>query len=223
MKIEHYVWHTEIISKSEKEIAMYIMGFDDYASEDFNILLAMEALCTSKGISDNAIETYQQYKQQGLEQRKMVLPNYTYTGALADAYTRNQSIIDEFRSNTDYQNFSRQLFEACHFDGEMPISDENVAVLQERVFEIEQQNTKIISDIKREIGLEILTISWPRLPNNYWDYSLPGQLIFEVYKYEESFISELQKLAYHHIESFTFEPIVRFDDVQEWKLTIQLK
>ncbi|MBU3660914.1 MAG: hypothetical protein FGM14_13640 [Flavobacteriales bacterium] len=223
MKIEHHVWFPEIVQKSEKEISMYVMGFDVYKPEDFNLLFAMEALCAAKGISEEALEKYQQFKQQGFAERRVSLPNYTYSGPLADEYTRNQSVMDEFRSNPDYQNFSRQLFEACHFDGEMPMTDENLALLQDRVFEIERKNMKIMQQIQREIGLEILTTSWPRLPNNYWDYSLPTQLTFEVFKYEESFVQELQEKANAYIASFSVEPIVRFEDEQEWKVTIKLK
>jgi hypothetical protein len=223
MKIEHHVWFPEIISKSEKEVEMYVMGFDDYQPEDFNLLFAMEALCAVKGISEEAIDRYQQFKQQGLAEKKVALPNVTYSRPLADEYTRNQAVMDEFRSNPDYQTFSRQLFEACHFDGEMPMTDDNLALLQERVFEIERKNMKIMQQIQREVELEILTTAWPRLPNNYWDYSLPTQLTFEVFEYEETFINELQQKAQQYIDSFSCKPIVRFEDEQEWKIIIQLK
>jgi hypothetical protein len=115
------------------------------------------------------------------------------------------------------------LFEACHFDGEMPMTDDNLALLQERVFEIERKNMKIMQQIQREVELEILTTAWPRLPNNYWDYSLPTQLTFEVFEYEETFINELQQKAQQYIDSFSCKPIVRFEDEQEWKIIIQLK
>lgn len=223
MKIDHHVWFPEIIQKSEKEISMYVMGFDLYKPEDFNLLFAMEALCAAKGISDEAIDTYQQFKQHGLAERRVSLPNYTFSGPLADEYTRNQSAIDEFRSNPDYQNFSRQLFEACHFEGEMPTTDENLALLQDRVFEIERKNMKIMQQIQCEIGLEILTTSWPRLPNGYWNYALPTQLTFEVFDYEESFVKELQEKANVYIASFSIEPFMRFEGEQEWKVTVKLK
>jgi hypothetical protein len=223
MKIEHHVWFPEIIGKSEKEVEMYVMGFEAYQPEDFNLLFAMEALCTAKGISDEAIEAYQQFKQQGFAEKKVTLPNFTYSGPLADEYTLNQAVMDEFRSNPDYQTFSRQLFEACHFDGKMPMTDDNLALLQERVFEIERKNMKIMQKIQREVGLEILTTAWPRLPNNYWDYSLPTQLTFEVFEYEVAFINELQQKAQQYIDSFSCEPIVRYEDEQEWKVKIQLK
>jgi hypothetical protein len=223
MKIEHHVWFPEINNKSEKEVEMYVMGFEAYQPEDFNLLFAMEALCAAKGIAEEAIESYQQFKQQGFAEKRVSLPKFTYSGPLADEYTRNQAIMDEFRSNPDYQTFSRQLFEACHFDGEMPMTDDNLALLQDRVYEIELKNVKIMQQIQREVGLEILTISWPRLPNNYWDYTLPTQLTFEVFQYEEAFISELQQRAQQYIDYFSYEPIVRFEDEQEWKVTIKLK
>jgi len=223
MKIDHNIWFPELIRKSEKEVTIYANGLEDYQSRDFNILLAMEALCAAKGIHSNEIEAYQQFKQLGLAEKRDSLPNVIYRGHLADEYTRNQAIIDEFRSNADYQIFSRQLFEACHFDGEMPITDENLAVLQEQVFEIEQNNWKIMKEIQAEIGLEILTTAWPRLPNGFWDYSLPTTLVFEVFEYNSSFVIELEKKAEQFITSYSCVPIDRYEDVKTWEIIIQLK
>jgi hypothetical protein len=223
MKIEHNIWFPELIGQSEKEVTIYANGLDDYQPRDFNILLAMEALCAAKVIPTKEIEAYQQFKQLGLAEKKEILPNVVYQGPLADEYTRNQALIDEFRSNADYQVFSRQLFEACHFDGEMPITDENLAVLQERVFEIEQNNWEIMKEIQAEIGLEILTNSWPRLPNGFWDYSLPTTLVFEVFEYNSSFVIELEKKAEEFITSFSCVPIERYEDVNTWEIIIQLK
>lgn len=223
MKIEHNIWYPELISISEKEVKICINGLDDYLPGDFNILLAMEALCATNVIPGNEIEAYQQFKQQGFAEKKVVLPNVVYTGPLADDYTRNQAVMDEFRSNPDYQTFSRQLFEACHFDGEMPMTDESLAILQERVFEIEQKNWKILKEIQTELGLEILTTSWPRLPNCFWDYSLPAKLIFEVFEYQKSFAIELQEMAEKFISSFSWIPITRYEDVKTYELNIHLK
>jgi hypothetical protein len=49
MKIEHNVWFPEIICKSEKEVEMYVMGFEAYQPEDFNLLFVMEALSHAFG------------------------------------------------------------------------------------------------------------------------------------------------------------------------------
>jgi hypothetical protein len=223
MKIEHNIWFPELICKSEKEVTIYVIGLEDYQPVDFNVLLAMEALCAAKVIPTNEIEDYQQFKRLGLAEKKDNLPNVDYQGPLADEYTRNQAVIDEFRSIPIFQNFSRQLFEACHFDGEMPITDENLAVLQERVFEIEQNNWNIMKEIQREIGHEILTTSWPRLPNGFWDYSLPTTLIFEVFEYNSSFVCELEKKAKQFITAFSCAPIERYTDVKTWELIIHLK
>ena len=222
MKIDHNIWFPELISKSEKEVTIYVNGLDDYKPEDFNILLAMEAICAAKMIPENEIDAYQQFKQHGFAEQKVLLPKVSYRGPLADEYTRNQAVMDEFRSNPNYQTFSRQLFEACHFDGEMPITDENLAILQERVFEIEQKNWKILKEIQAEIGREILTNSWPRLPTGYWDYSLPTTLNFEVFEYNKNFVHELQKKAEQFINSFSCVPIARYEDVNSWELIIQL-
>jgi hypothetical protein len=223
MKIEHNIWFPELISTSEKEVKICINGLDEYLPEDFNILLAMEALCAANVLPANEIEGYQQFKQQGLAEKKVVLPNVVYTGPLADAYTRNQAIIDEFRSNPDYQTFSRQLFEACHFDGEMPVTDESLAILQERVFEIEQKNWKIMKEIQTELGVEISTTSWPRLPNGFWDYSLPAKLHLEVFEYHTSLGIELQEIAEKFISSFSWNPNTLYEDVISYELNIQLQ
>jgi len=222
MKIDHNIWYPELISTSEKEVKICINGLDEFLLVDFNILLAMEALCATNVLPVNDIEAYQQFKQQGFAEKKVVLPNVVYTGPLADAYTRNQAIMDEFRSNPDYQRFSRQLFEACHFDGEMPVTDESLAILQERVFEIEQKNWKIMKEIQTELGVEISTTSWPRLQNGFWDYSLPAKLHLEVFEYQKSFAIELQEIAEKFISSFSWISILRYEDVISYELDIQL-
>lgn len=231
------IFQSEFVSKVDKTVTLYLLGLDNHSEKDFSKIIIMLALCKAKLLDEKTYtysnaniidqklsETFINLINECVQgQHVYNLPNIEYKGSLADEYTQINKQKEELSNTPIYQSYGAQLFNHAHFEGDFPKIDDELQILRDKIFALEQACYRISNKIQKELNVGISTIYWPRLDNNRWNYNLPATLTLEVYKHDEKIISRIEKLANEVINVYSVGSVKRFEDEQEWKLNIKLK
>lgn len=220
MKLLHYIFYPEIVSKQPGELQCKVIALDDYEPADFNIHLALAILKAAQIISADKLEHYRTMCDNYMYYQLIDLPTIQYRGELADVYTLLKAEETKLMDDPDYKVNIQSYFNHVHFGDDMPADLPNVDEQRDYFGELNSAMHKLMQKIEAEIGAKVKTTAWPRKPNNYFDYSVPTTLTFETYKHDESLEPAINAEAGKYVKSFSYTE--GLDDIgeKEWLFTI---
>lgn len=222
MKTEHLIFFPEILKKKAGKIIVSLEDLDEYQPEDFNVFLAVETLKACRLLSKEFEEKYETLKFNYLYNDVILLPSVNYQGELADRYTELEIEQEILQEEPAYSKYATALFNATNFGDEWPEKSGAVEEIENQLTKRSSTARQIMTEISKQLGVNIKTTSWKRLPNGKFDYSLPATLTFEVYKCKPELFIELENLAKTVVNNFSIEAKME-EEWPFWEMEINYK
>lgn len=220
MKVEHYVSFPEIVERHTGKVVFKLEYLLDYKPEDFNIHLAVSLLAITQLVDEATLAEYSAFKHDYLYNKRIKLPEVTYTGPLADQYSLLETEKQKIMDDPDYRLNIGALFNNIHFGDEIPEDLPDISDAREVSLNLMKMQRRIMTEIAKEVKGHINTISWPRDTNNRFNYALPAKLIFDVFEYESRLLPKLNELAGQIVQGYESKPEVDEYGDTYWYFTI---